>query len=112
MDREQYLAKLLGKSFNLLDELSNAAAVASDKLEAVVTGYPVTAKIIYREPIEFKPTAVGVFSTNVLPSFKGGVDAGVERLSVTETGYINSLAERTYRKKRFKKYRYAGSSKR
>ena len=79
MDREQYLAKLLGKSVNLSDELSNAAAVASDKLKAVVTGDPVTAKIIYREPIEFKPTAVHVFSTNVLPSFKGGVDAGIER---------------------------------
>ena len=79
IDREQYLAKLLGKSVNLSDELSNAAAVASDKLKAVVTGDPVTAKIIYHEPIEFKPTAVHVFSTNVLPSFKGGVDAGIER---------------------------------
>jgi phage/plasmid-associated DNA primase len=59
--------------------LSNAATIASDKLKAVVTGDPVTAKSIFREPVEFKPTAVHVFSTPVFPSFKGGVDAGIER---------------------------------
>ena len=79
LDKEQFLAQLVGKLVNLSDELSNAAAVASDKLKAAITGDPVTAKIIYREPIQFKPSALHVFSTNVLPSFKGGVDAGIER---------------------------------
>ena len=55
MDKEQYLAKLIGASANLSDELSNAAAISSDKFKAVITGDPVTAKIIYKEPVEFKP---------------------------------------------------------
>ena len=79
MVHEQYLAKLQGKLVNLADELSTAAAMASDKLKAVVIGDSVTAKIIYREPMGFKPMAVHIFSTNVLPSFKGGVDTGIER---------------------------------
>ena len=79
LDKQQFLAQLVGKLVNLSDELSNAAAVASDKLKAAITGDPVTAKIIYREPIQFKPSALHVFSTNVLPSSKGGVDAGIER---------------------------------
>ena len=79
MDKEQYLAKLIGASANLSDELSNAAAISSDKFKAVITGDPVTAKIIYKEPVEFKPRAMHILSTNVLPSFKGGIDAGIER---------------------------------
>jgi P4 family phage/plasmid primase-like protien len=79
MDREQYLAKLIGASANLTDELSTAAAISSDKFKAVITGDPVTAKIIYKEPVEFKPRAMHILSTNELPSFKGGIDAGIER---------------------------------
>jgi P4 family phage/plasmid primase-like protien len=79
MDKEQYLAKLIGASANLSDELSNAAAISSDKFKAVITGDPVTAKVIYKEPVEFKPRAMHILSTNVLPSFKGGIDAGIER---------------------------------
>jgi len=54
-------------------------AISSDKFKAVITGDPVTAKIIYKEPVEFKPKAMHILSTNVLPSFKGGIDAGIER---------------------------------
>ena len=79
MDKEQYLAKLIGASANLSDELSSAAAISSDKFKAVITGDPVTAKIIYKEPMEFKPRAMHILSTTVLPSFKGGIDAGIER---------------------------------
>lgn len=53
--------------------------MASDKLKAVVIGESVTATIIYREPMGFKPMAVHIFSNNVLPSFKGGLDTGIEQ---------------------------------
>jgi len=79
MDKEQYLAKLIGASANLSDELSNATAISSDKFKAVITGDPVTAKVIYKEPVEFIPRAMHVLSTNELPSFKGGIDAGIKR---------------------------------
>tara|TARA_B110000008_G_scaffold255288_1_gene271897 strand:- start:855 stop:3143 length:2289 start_codon:yes stop_codon:yes gene_type:complete len=79
LDKEQYLAKLVGKQANLSDEISGVYAISSDKFKAVVTGDPVTAKVIYQQPIEFKPTALHLLSTNILPNFKGGVDAGIER---------------------------------
>ena len=79
LDKEQYLAKLAGKQANLSDEISNVKAIASDKFKAVITGDPVTAKAIYQQPIEFKPAALHILSTNILPSFKGGVDPGLER---------------------------------
>ena len=63
----------------VLSDSANAAAISSDKFKAVITGDPVTAKIIYKEPVEFKPRAMHILSTNVLPSFKGGIDAGIER---------------------------------
>ena len=79
LDKEQYLAKLAGRQANLSDEISNVKAISSDKFKAVITGDPVTAKAIYQQPIEFKPTALHILSTNILPSFKGGVDPGLER---------------------------------
>ncbi len=79
LDKEQYLAKLIGRQANLSDEISGSKEIASDKFKAVITGDPVTAKIIYREPIEFAPRALHLLSTNTLPSFKGGVDSGIER---------------------------------
>ena len=79
MDKEQYLAKLVGKTANLSDELSGIVAISSDKFKAVVTGDPVTAKVIYQQPVDFIPRAQHILSTNVLPNFKGGVDAGIER---------------------------------
>ena len=59
--------------------MSGIVAISSDKFKAVVTGDPVTAKVIYQQPVDFIPRAQHILSTNVLPNFKGGVDAGIER---------------------------------
>ena len=37
------------------------------------------AKAIYKEPFNFKPKALHIFSANHLPSFSGGVDNGITR---------------------------------
>lgn len=79
VDKEQYLAKFVGRVANLSDELSGASAISSDKFKALITGDPVTAKIIYKEPFDFVPKAIHILSTNVLPNFRGGVDAGIQR---------------------------------
>ncbi|MGC6521801.1 MAG: phage/plasmid primase, P4 family [Candidatus Micropelagos thuwalensis] len=79
LDKEQYLAKLNDKHANLSDEMSGIKSIASEKFKAVITGDVVTAKTIYMEPFDFKPIALHIISTNVLPSFKGGVDAGISR---------------------------------
>jgi putative DNA primase/helicase len=64
---------------NLSDTLSGANAIRSDKLKAVVTGATVTGKKVYKPVCSFKPKAIHIFATNVLPNFKGEVDEGINR---------------------------------
>lgn len=79
LGKEQYLIELVGKMANLSDELSGANAIRSDKLKAVVTGDTVSGKKVYKPVCSFKPNAIHIFATNVLPNFKGGVDEGINR---------------------------------
>lgn len=79
LDKEQSLATLVGRLANLSDELSAMRAIASDKMKAVITGDVVSAKIIYKPVFSFTPRAIHIFAANMLPAFKGGIDAGVER---------------------------------
>jgi|TARA_B110000503_G_C7085721_1_gene387205 putative DNA primase/helicase len=79
LGKEQYLIELVGKMANLSDELSGANAIQSDKLKAVVTGDTISGKRVYKLVFSFKPNAIHIFGTNVLPNFKGGVDAEINR---------------------------------
>lgn len=79
LGKEQYLIELVGKMANLSDELSGANAIRSEKLKAVVTGDTVSGKKVYSPVCSFKPNAIHIFATNVLPNFKGGIDAGINR---------------------------------
>ena len=98
----QFLATLAGCQVNLTDEISSSKAIATDRFKATVTGDPVQAKAIYREPFSFTPTALHIFSANHLPSFSGGVDNGIIRRivvipfnrSIPEGERISDLAER------------------
>lgn len=76
---QSYLVQLVGKHLNASDELSGAEAIASDVFKSVVTGEPVTGRDLYRSPRTFRAIAQNVFGTNALPSFKGGMDRGVQR---------------------------------
>mgnify|MGYP006148724163 CR=1 FL=1 len=75
----QFLATLAGCQVNLSDEISSSKAIAADRFKATVTGDQVQAQAIYKEPFNFKPRALHVFSANHLPSFSGGVDSGITR---------------------------------
>ena len=98
----QFLATLAGCQVNLTDEISSSKAIATDRFKATVTGDPVQAKAIYREPFSFTPTALHIFSANHLPSLSGGVDNGIIRRivvipfnrSIPESERISDLAER------------------
>lgn len=79
MSDEKHLTGLVGKHLNACDELSGSKAIGSDAFKAVVTGDYVTARDVYRSRIEFRPRALNVFATNVLPTFSGGMDRGVQR---------------------------------
>jgi P4 family phage/plasmid primase-like protien len=76
---QSFLVRLAGKALNATDELSGSTAITGDTFKACVTGETVTARDLYRSAIEFRPVALHIFATNVLPSFRGGFDRGVLR---------------------------------
>ena len=78
MGDDRHVLGLVGKLLNASDELS-AEAIASDAFKAVVTGDPVQGRDVYKSRVEFRSVAQNLFATNTLPSFKGGVDRGVQR---------------------------------
>jgi P4 family phage/plasmid primase-like protien len=75
---EKYTYRLIGKVLNAADELPDRA-VRSDVFKRLITGEPVPARDVYRSATDFVPVALHSFSTNVLPSFSGGVDGGILR---------------------------------
>jgi phage/plasmid-associated DNA primase len=79
MSDERFLVRLVSKQLNASDELSGADAIASEVFKAVVTGEPVSGRDVYRPVVDFRSVAQNVFATNTLPSFKGGMDRGVQR---------------------------------
>jgi phage/plasmid-associated DNA primase len=79
MGDERFLVGLVGRHLNAADELSGADAIASDVFKAIVTGEPVTGRDVYRPAVTFRPVAQNVFATNTLPTFKGGMDRGIQR---------------------------------
>jgi P4 family phage/plasmid primase-like protien len=76
---DSFVCKLVGKLLNASDELTSAAAVASDAFKSVITGDFITARDLYRSSITFRPVAQHIYATNALPSFNGGMDRGVLR---------------------------------
>lgn len=78
MNEEKHVIKLLGAAVNVADELSGAA-VAGEDFKSAVTGQPVDGRKLYQNVQTFAPRALHVFTTNVLPTFKGTFDPGLRR---------------------------------
>jgi P4 family phage/plasmid primase-like protien len=74
---EKYTYRLIGKTLNASDELPSNRALKSDVFKRLITGEPVPARNVYCPATDFIPTALHVFSGNVLPSFAGGMDQAV-----------------------------------
>lgn len=79
MGDEKHVVGLVGKLLNACDELSSSVAIASNRFKTVVTGEPVDGRDVYKSRLEFRPVAQHLFATNMLPSFQGGMDRGVQR---------------------------------
>lgn len=79
MGDDRFVCGLIGKLLNASDELTSAAAVASDAFKQVITGEPITARDVYSSAVTFRSIAQHLYATNDLPSFKGGMDRGVQR---------------------------------
>ena len=88
--KEQAVAELVGKLVNVCDELDAGKSLGSDRFKALVTGDPVSAKIVYQRVFSFVPKAMHIFATNQLPNFSGGVDPGVKRRLVS-INFENSI---------------------
>jgi len=87
MSDERFVCHLVGKNVNVADELSSAHGVFSDTFKSIITGEEVTGRDVYKSAVTFAPTAVHVFATNDLPSFRGGFDNGVlRRIRLLEFG--------------------------
>jgi P4 family phage/plasmid primase-like protien len=78
MGDERHVIGLVGKLLNASDELS-PEAIASNTFKSVVTGEPIEGRDVYKSRVEFRSVAQNLFAANQLPSFKGGVDRGVQR---------------------------------
>ncbi len=78
MGDERHVIGLVGKLLNASDELS-PEAIASDTFKSAVTGEPIVARDLYKSRVEFRCMSQNLFAANQLPSFKGGVDRGVQR---------------------------------
>lgn len=76
---ERHVIGLVGKLLNASDELS-PETIASDTFKAIVTGDPIEGRDVYKSRVEFRSVAQNLFAANQLPSFKGGVDRGLQRL--------------------------------
>jgi putative DNA primase/helicase len=76
---DRFVCGLIGKLLNASDELTSAAAVASDAFKQIITGEPITSRDVYRSAVTFRPIAQHLYATNDLPAFKGGMDRGVQR---------------------------------
>jgi phage/plasmid-associated DNA primase len=71
--------QMRGKDLNTSAELTSSTAVSSEVFKKVVTGDPLAGKILYKDVVTFRSTALNVFATNKLPAFAGGIDPGVRR---------------------------------
>ena len=69
---------LRNKKLNIVAELSGKA-LDSHYTKQIITGDMIEAREIYKMPINFRCEAQQVWAGNILPSFFGGMDKGVQR---------------------------------
>lgn len=77
-ESQRHLALLDGKRLNSVDEIGGIQH-ASEAFKAAVTGDTVFACRLYKEGFSFRPRAQQVFTSNALPVFRKGADAGLLR---------------------------------
>jgi P4 family phage/plasmid primase-like protien len=64
---EYYRADFVGKLINVLGELPEREIIASDAFKAIVSGDPITGRLIREAPTTFRPRAGHYFAANRLP---------------------------------------------
>ena len=76
--QENRRIRLQGAMLNTCAEIS-ASAIPADEFKKAITGDWISGKALYKNPVEFHPTAAHVYSSNGMPRFDGGIDSGTAR---------------------------------
>ena len=79
---EYYRAALVGKHLNAVNELPEREIIASEAFKAIITGDPITGRIIRESPVTFRPTAGHAFFCNKLPGTSDQTDGFWRRFLV------------------------------
>lgn len=66
--REEYVAQLAGVRLNATTEMPEGDLLDSSALKAVISGDPVPARPLYRNPFTLEPRAGHIFAANSLPT--------------------------------------------
>lgn len=72
------IVNLAGKAANVVEELSSAS-ISSEAYKAAVTGDKIEGRDLYVSALTFRPRALHIATTNILPTFSDGIDRGLQR---------------------------------
>ena len=75
---QSYIAALRGVRFAVLGETEEAASMSTAQLKRITSRDVISARALYKDPMEFVPTHTTVMHTNYLPRLTG-VDGGTKR---------------------------------
>ncbi|MBF0232494.1 MAG: bifunctional DNA primase/polymerase, partial [Desulfamplus sp.] len=82
MDEDYFKALLAGKIVNIVGEVEKSKPIRADFKDIIACDTPLTARVIYREPISFLPQCGHIFSTNEFPMTKDHSDGFYRRWAV------------------------------
>jgi P4 family phage/plasmid primase-like protien len=78
INSEQYTALLFGKLANICTDMQSSQQLDSGNFKTIVSGEPITAKSVYKEPFVFRPYARVILATNSMPFLKNS-DNSIKR---------------------------------
>lgn len=96
MKNEQFVMNLVWKLLNIASEIDSEDQLDKWIVKNLITGDPITWKVIYQKPMDFINTAKLVFATNNLPYLKDWGIAVNRRLDIIEFNRIFQEQERNY----------------
>ena len=76
---QSYVAALRGARLVILSETEESAVMSNSQLKRLTSRDVISARSLYKDPIEFVPTHTIVMHTNHLPRLSGSVDGGTKR---------------------------------
>ena len=86
--------RLRGARLAFCSEIANGAKLDEATMKKLTGGDPVTAKLLYRNPVEFDPSHTLCMLTNHLPQVRGDDPATWRRIQAVPFGVVVAASER------------------